>query len=163
MRFPLTPAVCPQAPPFGRQWLLEHKFLGAQCYQSSNILTRQIWTWHTAGITWIPLLNVRGVSPSPFLSQGNGLSKDSCRFCGFLDSVNLGIKVIFLLLARQRKYSDNFHSDDCSEHNQSLSHMFSFGLQSLFFHAVLSPYQLPHLMYFIYRYLPFLILQELRP
>lgn len=94
---------------------------------------RQNWTWQRAGITRIPLLNVRGVSPSPFLSQGTGLRKDSWRFCVFLDSVNSGIKGVFLVLAMGGKYSDNFCSDNCSTPNQSSSHMFSFGLQSTLF------------------------------
>jgi len=33
-----------------------------------------------------------------------------------------------LLLARQGKHPDSFHSDNRTEHNQSLSRIFSFGL-----------------------------------
>lgn len=77
-------------------------------------------------------------------------------------SVSSGIKGICLLLARQGKHSDNFHSDNCTEHNQSLSHIFSFGLQCLFF-LLPSPYQLSHFRYFICRYLPSPILQWLQP
>lgn len=75
----------------------------------------------------------------------------------FLDSINSGTKMMFLVLAMGGKYSDDFYNGNHSTHNQSLSHMFSFGSQS----TVLCPYQL-HLMYFIYSYLPFLI-QELWP
>lgn len=115
---------------------------------------RQIWTWQRGGITRIPLLNVRGVSPSPFLSQGTGLQKYSWRFYIFLDSVNSGINRIFLVLSMGGKYSDNFYSDNCSTHSQSLSHMFSFGLQStnFTFSSLFISFYI-----FIYRYFPFLI------
>lgn len=38
--FPLIPEISPQTPPFGGQCLAEHKFLDAEYYQSSSILTR---------------------------------------------------------------------------------------------------------------------------
>lgn len=94
-------------------------------------LKRPIWPWQRTEITRIPLLNVGSVSP--FLSQGTGLQKDSWRYCIFLDSVNFGMKGVFLVLAMGGKHSDNFSSDNCSTHNKSLSHMFSFGLQSTLF------------------------------